>query len=171
MSEPTVLDQVVDLVSEATAEFSPCRAYRYALTRTWDDRRLPMAFVMLNPSTADAFVVDPTIRRCIDFARRWGAGGLLVLNLYGLRATDPKELRGHPDPIGPANDEVITRRLRQPLSRVVVGWGAHADPVRAAQVAQVIRTAGHLPRCLDITKSGAPRHPLYVRANVVAVPW
>lgn len=166
----TVLDRAVDLATEATAEFSPCRSYRYALTRTWDDRRLPLAFVMLNPSIADAFTVDPTIRRCLGFARQWGAGGLLVLNVYGLRATDPKALRGHPDPIGPANDVTIAARLAQPVARVIGAWGSHADPDRAHYVIDLIREAGHRPVCLGRTKSGAPRHPLYLRADSQSSP-
>jgi hypothetical protein len=161
----TVLDSTADLATQATAEFSPCRSYRYALTRTWDTRRLPLVFVMLNPSTADAFTVDPTIRRCIGFAQTWGAGGLLVLNVYGLRSTDPRALRTHPDPVGPANDATIVARLAQPIARVIGAWGAHAEPERARYVADLIREAGHRPVCLGRTKAGAPRHPLYLRAN------
>lgn len=161
----TVLDRVADLATEATAEFSECRTYRYALTRTWDAGRLPLAFVMLNPSTADAFTVDPTIRRCLGFAQAWGAGGLLVLNVYGLRSTDPKALRGHSDPVGPDNDATIVTRLANPMARVVGAWGAHARPDRAAYVIDLIREAGHQPVCLGRTKAGAPRHPLYLRAD------
>lgn len=163
----TVIDRVSDLAVEATAEFSPCRTYRYALTRTWDTRRLPLAFVMLNPSTADAFIVDPTVRRCLGFAQRWGAGGLLVLNVYGLRSADPRVLRRHPDPVGPQNDAIIVARLAEPIARVVGAWGAHADPGRARYVVDLIRQAGHRPVCLGRTQAGAPRHPLYLRADCV----
>ncbi len=166
-----VVDRTADLVSEATATFSACRTYRYALTRTWDDQRLPLAFVMLNPSTADAFTVDPTIRRCMDFARRWGAGGLLVLNTYALRSTDPKALRSHPNPVGPVNDAVLADQLAQPLARVVAAWGAHATPDRAAVVGALVRASGHVPQCLGRTKAGAPRHPLYIAANTVTQEW
>ena len=166
-----VTDHASDLIADSTATFSACRTYRYALTRTWSDARLPLAFVMLNPSTADAFTVDPTIRRCLGFARRWGAGGLLVLNAYGLRSIDPKVLRGHPDPIGPSNDAVIAERLAAPAARVVVAWGAHAEPDRARHVAELICAAGHRPACLGRTKTGAPRHPLYVASATLAEEW
>lgn len=92
---------VVDLVEpalgeEATATFSPDRTYRYALTRRWRADLPVAAFLMLNPSTADAFVLDPTVRRCIGFARAWNTGGVLVLNLFGLRASNPSALYDHP---------------------------------------------------------------------------
>lgn len=160
----------VDPITGATAEFDPDRVYRYSLTRQWNRHRLPLVFVMLNPSTADAFVLDPTVRRCIGFAQAWGAGGLIVLNAYALRATDPKALRSHPDPVGPDNDEVIRRHLSAFIGRVVVAWGAHAAPERAAQVRYLIEIAGHRPTCLGRTKAGAPRHPLYLRADSQPVP-
>ena len=82
------------------------RVYRYLLTRRWGT--VPaMVWIMLNPSTADAFAEDPTIRRCLIFAHREGCGGLTVVNLFALRSTDPKALTRHPDPVGPANDTFI----------------------------------------------------------------
>jgi hypothetical protein len=164
----TVVD--TDPLTGSTAEFDPDRIYRYSLTRTWNPHRLPLVFVMLNPSTADAFVEDPTIRRCLGFARLWGSGGLIVLNAYALRATDPKALRAHPDPVGPDNDAVISRHLTASIGRVVVAWGAHATPERASHVRALIERAGHRPTCLGRTKAGAPRHPLYLRADSQAVP-
>src|SRR5262249_14212908 len=91
------------------AVISDCGRYRYSLTRRWGDAAEPRAlFVMLNPSTADAEQDDPTIRRCIGFAKAWGMGSLEVVNLYALRATDPAALLSAPDPIGPKNDTMIT---------------------------------------------------------------
>jgi hypothetical protein len=95
-----------------TAVFSADRRYRYALTRRWDQARPWVTFVMLNPSTADAFRLDPTVTRCRSRARLLGAGGLLVLNLFAVRATDPRDMRTHPDPVGPDNDWVIGEYIR-----------------------------------------------------------
>ena len=155
------------LGDEATATFSQCRTYRYALTRRWKPNAPMAVFVMLNPSTAGASAADPTIRRCLGFARRWGAGGLLVLNAFALRSTDPKELYGHPDPVGPDNDAVITDTLTaQPGGRVVVAWGAHGQlNGRADRVTELIRASGATPACLGTTRDGHPRHPLYVRGD------
>lgn len=160
-----------ELLGESTATFSLCRTYRYALTRRWSDR--PMAvFIMLNPSTADALVDDPTIRRCISFARSWTAGGLLVLNLFGLRATDPAVLGRHPDPVGSDNDPVIAERLLadEPVGPVICAWGAHPGTAeRAGRVLALLRNRGIRPLCLGTTKAGHPRHPLYVRGDTAAV--
>jgi hypothetical protein len=159
------------LGEESTATFSPCRTYRYALTRRWAHGPLA-AFVMLNPSTADAFILDPTVRRCIGFARRWNAGGVLVLNLFALRSTDPKALYRHEDPVGPANDDVIAGWLASgEVDRVVAAWGAHGVlNGRAGQVASRLRTSGAEPVCLGVTKDSHPRHPLYVRGDTAAIP-
>ncbi len=93
--------------SRTGADFDGTGAYRYSLWREWDSRRPIVAFVMLNPSTADAAKDDPTIRRCASFARSWGYGSLEVVNLFAYRASEPKRLRQTPDPIGPANDDYL----------------------------------------------------------------
>lgn len=82
------------------AVLSPCGRYRYELTRRWAPGPL-VGWVMLNPSRADAHTDDPTVRRCVGFAHRWGYGGLIIRNLYALRATDPAALADHLDPVGP----------------------------------------------------------------------
>lgn len=159
---------------ESTATFSQGRTYRYALTRGWDAARPLAVFIMLNPSTADALADDPTIRRCISFAQSWTAGGLLVLNLFGLRATDPKVLRRHPDPVGPDNDLVIADRLSgaEPVGPVICAWGSHAGVAeRADRVLALLRNRAIRPLCLGTTKAGHPRHPLYVRGDTAAVEY
>ena len=155
-----------------TAVLSECGTYRYRLERAWSDDPRDV-WLMLNPSTADATLDDPTIRRCVGFSRRWGAGGIVVANLYALRATDPAELERHPDPVGPANDahiaDVVQHAWRDG-ARIVCAWGAHPFAAsRALDVAEGLRDM--LPVCLGTTRSGAPRHPLYVRADVVPVRW
>lgn len=142
--------------------------YRYALGRKWADGRT-LTWVMLNPSTADAFVDDPTIRRCIGFAERDGFGSLLVVNLFALRATDPKVLWDHDDPIGSGNHGAVRIALGTAAefgSPVVAAWGVLSRRLPAAlPVRQWCREAGVPLLCLGRTKQGHPRHPLYVRAD------
>lgn len=163
----------VDLFGQpsAGAEIGPCGTWRYRLTRSWDSGLPRMCWIMLNPSTADAEQDDPTIRRCIDFTRRWGYGGLVVGNLYALRATDPAQLAAHPDPVGPENNEYL-RAMAADSAMVVCAWGAHPMATRrSAQVRIMLAEAGVQLWCLGTTRSGAPRHPLYVPASTALVPW
>lgn len=156
----------------ATATFSQCRSYRYALTRRWDPSVEGVAFCMLNPSTADAMADDPTIRRCVGFAKAWGYGALLVVNLFGLRATDPSELYGHDDPVGPDNDVVLAEWADRVSGPVVAAWGNHGDyQDRCVEVTDLFSRHGARVMCLGMTKSGQPRHPLYVRADTLLVPY
>jgi hypothetical protein len=142
---------------------------RYLLTRQWaDEPALP--FVMLNPSTASAAVDDPTIRRCMGFARREGAGGLVVANLFTWRATQPAELLSVPDPIGEHADAFL-RLVAGDGGRVVVAWGAHQlAPKRGRQVLATLREAGAEVVCLKLTRDGEPGHPLYVRGDAALRP-
>lgn len=144
-----------------SAVISDCTKYRYWLER---DRGVnPLVFVMLNPSTADAELDDPTIRRCRRFAADNGYTGIVVVNLYAYRATKPKDLFLANDPIGLLNDQYIAEAAKS--SDVCCAWGANGDPVRAAEVINIIRAAGCTPKCLGTTKDGSPRHPLYVKAD------
>ncbi len=146
--------------SDRGAAFSPCGRYRYGLWRRWGAGQAAL-FIGLNPSTADAEIDDPTVRRCMRFARDWGYAGLLVANLFGLRSTDPRGLRGLRDPIGPDNDAWIARYQEQ-AGLVVAAWGAGgALNGRDRAVLAMLKT----PRCLGKTKAGAPRHPLYIAAS------
>lgn len=159
--------------------------YRYELTRMWSDLNAflqrPLTFIMLNPSTADAEVDDPTIRRCMGFARREGLDGIRVVNLYALRATDPKALRGHPDPVGPENDHYIRKALLRAyntMTPVVCAWGTSANPDRIRYIERLI-ARGETSPCgcttravaLGVTKDGHPRHPLYVKSDQPLVRW
>lgn len=153
------------VVAESSAEFSDCRRYRYALRRVFADGPAVL-FVGLNPSTADESVDDPTIRRCLGFARRWGYGTLLMGNLYGWRSTDPLALANVDDPVGPENDYWLERLARN-ANRVVAAWGADPGPVRMRPV-QALVVIGHCV-ALGLTKDGSPRHPLYMRADAEPV--
>lgn len=144
------------------AKLSDDRTYRYRLWRTWDTSKPTLAWVMLNPSTADETEDDPTIRRCIGFAKDWGFGGIEVVNLFALRATDPDELREHAKPVGPRNDEVL-HTVADEAENVVCAWGANGGLMdRGQTVAGMIDTELH---ALDTTKDGHPVHPLYQPAD------
>jgi hypothetical protein len=151
----------------ASAVFDQARVYRYLLTRIWDPARPPMVFVMLNPSTADAFVEDPTSRRCQSFARREGAGGVVVVNLFALRSTNPRALLGHADPVGRHNDAFIRQAINAG-GQVVAAWGAdRAVGARGGEVARYLGARGVELLCLGRTSGGCPRHPLYVTGTAV----
>lgn len=139
--------------------------YRYELRRVWDDGTL-VNFVMLNPSTADADRDDPTIRRCIGFAARWGYSGIVVTNLYAYRATRPRDLWLAADPVGPSNDSHLAAAVEG--ASVVAAWGVNARPDRVADVLARIRRTNEVS-ALGLTKDGHPRHPLYVRSDAEPV--
>ena len=157
-------------VPTSDAVLSGCGRYRYRLTRTWDPCRPRATFIMLNPSTADAADDDPTIRRCTSYARSWGLGGLTVVNLYAYRATDPADLWKVEDPVGPDNDDHLRAVLTTATAvgaPVVAAWGANA---RCDRVAAVMGFAGAVT-ALGLTKSGQPRHPLYLRKKAQRFRW
>ena len=144
-----------------TARISEDGRYRYELSREWDDALRTLCWVMLNPSTADASTDDPTIRRCIGLSKRWGFGGILVVNLFALRATSPAELKKVEDPIGPENDEIAGFWIRH--LETVAAWGSHPlAKERLPWFTEQVKKAAHLPKCIGINKDGAPKHPLYV---------
>lgn len=147
-----------------TAEISADGLYRYTLGREWGDGGC-LVWVMLNPSTADAEQDDPTIRRCIGFSKAWGYGSLTILNVYGLRATDPRELRRASDPVGPENKRIVREALVS-AGGGVAAWGtqggAEADALRQWWGSHARATGGGPLECLGTTKHGHPRHPLYV---------
>lgn len=157
-----------DLFTQSSAEISDCGRYRYWLERKWN-RADPQVFVMLNPSTADANEDDPTIRRCIGFAKREGAGGIVVVNLFAWRATDPKELSTTSDPIGPGNTRAIGEALLMAAVHqrpIICAWGAHhlAQTQGERLQRRAVDCAAQLV-CLGTTKSGAPKHPLYIKRD------
>lgn len=142
---------------ESFLRLSPRGAYRYALSRKWIGGGKVVTFIMLNPSTADAVCDDPTIRRCLSFAHREGGSELRVVNLYALRATNPRDLWAADDPVGEWNDEALAAGVRG-ADLVVAAWGAHG---RLDRVAAALRAAGSLT-CLGINSGGSPKHPLYL---------
>ena len=159
---------MADLFTQSSAVMSDCGRYRYRLDRRWADGPI-MGFVMLNPSTADAEIDDPTIRRCISFAKREGCGALTVVNLFAFRATDPKHLPPDQETAqGPMNIAHIRAVMETSEGPVVAAWGAHAFASKAASVIE--RHFGRRMKCLGKTKDGHPRHPLYVKGDAPLLP-
>jgi hypothetical protein len=143
-----------------SASFSPCRRYRFELWRRWAPGPYAM-FIGLNPSTADETQDDPTIRRCVRFAQAWGYPALCMTNLFAFRATDPRDLKAEPNPIGWGNNATLIR-LSAGAGIVIAAWGVHgAHQNRAAEVMELIPEL----QCLALSKDGHPRHPLYLKAD------
>lgn len=161
-----------------TAEFSfdqlddeGAPLYRYRLTREWDaDLAKVVNFIGLNPSTADAMHDDPTIRRCIGFAKSWGCGRLVMTNLYAWRSTTP--LIRFPEDLGKVNARAMERAISE-SNLVVAAWGIHANPGWALNCWKVLteRYPTKTFRCLGKTKDGAPRHPLYLPRGTELEIW
>lgn len=166
----------VELISEdrsGTAEFSfPDMKYRYVLSRTWDASKKSVLWIMLNPSTADQNVFDPTVRRCFGFSQDWGFGRMVVCNIFAYRSTDPEMLLLVPDPVGPLNNEKIEEEIEK-SQLVMVAWGAHKivrTTNRHREVMDLIHRHGYVPHTLKLTNSGYPSHPLYIPKDSPRIP-
>lgn len=144
---------------DAGAVMSDCGDYRYRLHRTWNPDGPTVAFLMLNPSTADAEQLDPTCRRCKSYAEDWGFGELVVGNIFAVRATDPDDMKAHPNPIGPENDHYLVE-ISKDADLVVAAWGAHAD--HQGRGREVVRMLDAQLYALSVTRNGHPGHPLYL---------
>lgn len=154
---------------EAGAEFSACRTWRYSLWRRWGAGPA-MLWVLLNPSTADEHVNDPTVERCQRRAESGGYGAVWVANIFALRSTDPAKLYRHDDPVGPDNDRHIIA-LADEADLVVCGWGAHgALQDRGSHVLRLLHDRNTEPHCLRMTGAGQPGHPLYIGYDVEPKP-
>lgn len=160
---------------ESKALFSPCKRYRYTLTRIWDADKPPILFIGLNPSTADEKTNDPTIRRCMRYAYDWGGGGILMMNLFAFRATKPAEMKRAVDPIGfPANNEFLLSYAQATETQggtVVAAWGAQGAYMgRGYHVQKMLKEVVDL-RCLKILAGGEPGHPLYLKSDLRLIPY
>jgi hypothetical protein len=170
---------------EGGAIVSKCEKYRYALTRIWDEKLPVLTWVMLNPSTADADEDDATIRKCVEFSKRWGYGGIHVVNLFALRATNPKELLKARDPFGQDNIIVLGEAFQNGRD-FLVAWGNNVLKTKNADIIMkfVAETAEHhVPQnyedeqfwkrfwCLGLTKQRQPRHPLMLSYKTKRVLW
>ena len=131
------------------AVISDDNKYRYKLSRIWDNEKPTVLFIMLNPSTADSDVDDPTIHRVINFAKSWGYGGVFVGNLYAFRSTNPKVLKHVGDPIGKDNIHHI-QELIELSDKVVYAWG------NMKKEPKWLKELVTEPYYIDISKNGIP---------------
>jgi hypothetical protein len=166
------MDATAVQAATRAAVISDCGKYRYHLARRFDagDRRIA-TFIMLNPSTADAVIDDPTIRKVMGFARRWGCGELQVVNLFAYRATAPTDLRKADDPVGAGNRKWVCRAANE-SGLVVCAWGTHGAYMNQdLAVLGWLTALGVRPFALGLTRDGHPRHPLYVPYSAELVPF
>lgn len=155
----------MDLFNNNGAEFSECRKYRYALWRKWDSSKSLVMFIGLNPSTANEDANDPTIRRVISIANNLGFGGVYMMNCFPYVSTNPNDLKDCSNI--PLND-VWLERVSKACEEIVFAWGDFKivrDKKRDKELAAMFPYA----KALQINKNGSPKHPLYVRNNVVPV--
>jgi hypothetical protein len=152
------------------AKFSIDRVYRYSLHRIWNSTKPRLAYVLLNPSTADETSDDATIKRCITRAFLLDFGAVEILNLFALRSTDPHNLLTAQDPIGPDNDAAILEGILR-AKLVICGWGTPGSfRDRGPAVLHLIRTAGFIPHALKTNSDGSPSHPLYLKYSLSPFP-
>lgn len=188
LPRPATIAEVDDFETtcpDSDAYLSADGVYRYRLWRHWGDGCMGVVtFLMLNPSTADGHVDDPTIRKCVGFARRWRCHGIRVVNLFALRSAKPRGLLDHVDPFGQDNDEHLRAVLRQrrasdtPADLIVCAWGSCGN----AAVKRLVRTRLDDLRdrdvfgrrelhCLGRAEDGSPRHPLMLAYETPLEPW
>lgn len=159
-----------DLFTKAGATFSEDAVYRYELWRHWG-RGKALCFIMLNPSTADENENDPTVERCERRAVDMGFGGLVVVNLFAFIATNPNDMIGRSDPVGPFNDHYILAAARK-AGRVICAWGTlGAGRGRDKAVLKMLAEAEIPFYHLGLTANGQPQHPLYVPYSQKPIPW
>jgi len=148
-----------DFIYPWTAEFSDCEKYRYSLRIPFNYNAPALMVIGLNPSTATELVLDPTLTRCVHFAKDWGYGTLIMTNLFSYRATDPEVMKEQPEPIGTGNDTALIKYSKE-ASLILAAWGNHGAFLnRSSHVIDLLKDV-HL-QCLKVTNEGHPIHPLY----------
>ena len=159
---------------KGSATFDVSSRYRYCLTRSWttdEENTHQVAFIMLNPSKANAEQDDPTIRACSQFAQRWGYTQLTVVNLFAYCTTHPAMLEQVEDPIGPENDQYVTGAVKL-ADKVILAWGNQGILLNRDQtVINLISSYRHKLYCLKRNRTGQPCHPLYIKRKTVPFVW
>ncbi len=149
------------------ATLSEDRKYRFELHRIFDNSKPLIAFVGLNPSTADEEIDDPTITKCINYTKKWGYGGFYFVNLFAFRATEPKEMQKAQDPVGQGND-ILLKSVFGKVAKVICCWGELGTFMdRGNQVLKLIEN----PYYLKLNKNGQPAHPLYLKSDLLPIPY
>lgn len=168
---PVITRQAVKGDAPSVAVYSPCEHYRYLLTREWAPDEGRALFVMLNPSTATEVQNDPTVERCERRARALGFGAFRVCNIFAFRATDPRVMRAASDPVGPLNDAAISESAHW-ADRIICAWGNHGAHLgRGRDVATLLRATARPLWHLGLSKTGQPKHPLYIGYAVQPMLW
>ena len=149
---------------------SPCERYRYQLYRDIGPESRPCAFMMLNPSTADHTEDDPTLRRCMGYAKQWGCGDLWVVNLFAIRGSKPSIIKEVSNPVGELNRYYV-KRIARHISAMggvfICGWGNHGTyNDQDLRTLKWVTSEGVRPKCLKISKNGNPCHPLYLSKDL-----
>lgn len=148
------------------AEFSPCRKYRYALWRIWDESKPLAMFIGLNPSTANEIKTDPTITRVSGMVEHWGFGGFYMMNLFAIVSPYPEVLKTDPDPLG--DNDGWLEKIAPKCSKIVFAWGNFKEAEeRANQVKKMFPDA----EALWINKNGSPKHPLYCKKDTTPIKY
>lgn len=157
---------------EAAAIFDETRAYRFSLMRRREEGTGDCLFIMLNPSTADETVLDPTVTRCRNYAWAWGYHRLLVANIFALRSTDPEALYTHPRPQHGHNMQVL-RAMARNADLIVCAWGTHGAHMGMGEAVKAVleRDDGCILHHLGLNKDGSPKHPLYLKADLTPIRW
>lgn len=150
-----------EILGRSGAIFSPSKKYRYVLKRQWQDGDNFCMFICLNPSTADENKDDPTVRKIINYAKRWGFDGVFVLNLFAYRSTDKSRLKYVEAPIGFYNDDYLKEYINK-ASQIIVAWGRDGRAVNHHWERLVKCLLPKDVYCLGINKDGTPKHPLYL---------
>ena len=144
------------------AIISTDKKYRYSLSRIWNEKLPLVAFVGLNPSTADDKIDDPTLIRCIAYAKKWQYGGVYMINLFAYRATEPSEMKNAIEPVGEENTEHIKKVISN-VDKVICAWGNDGAFLNQNKmILSLIET----PYCLKVNKTGEPAHPLYLKKTL-----
>lgn len=177
------LNEAKALEAGRETTFSPCRKYRYTLWREWDCDSLTgcaddipnadkyLMVIGLNPSTADETKDDPTIRKCIGFAKRWGYGALCMTNLFAWRDTKPEAMKRQPYPIGEGNQHHLLQ-VSSNAGMVLAAWGKHGSHMHQdLTTLQWLGSIGVQLHCLKKNGDGSPMHPLYVPYETQPIEW
>ena len=155
----------------SSAVYSPCKNYRYSLTRTHFQAKKSLLFILLNPSTATEIKNDPTIARCQKRAALLGYKGFIICNLFAYRTKSPKIMKNYHDPIGSENNSVIKKNLRL-ADKVICAWGNHGTHLNQAyEIVKILKDMKTQAYHLGLTKSAQPTHPLYIGYNQKLIKW
>ena len=162
----------IDEPMKSGAVFSHDAKYRYKLWRIWNTKKPKCSFIMLNPSKADAFTLDPTVRRCVDYAKQWGYGSLTVGNIFALKSTDPKELYRSDDPVGAGNDQALLEIVKD-SDIAITAWGNHGTYLGRgnAVLNALLPLFSEKMAYLGLSEKGEPLHPLYLLKGAVPIKY